>query len=210
MNKEISKEDKDFLREHYSGKVWNIAYYLLAFDIRGEVFDYIMQDGSTVKTTSKKQVQEWMAGAMSRMEEKIPKQQLKEMRETSACCLAGERGKLSKMIHDSYQTMDERFEALSKERKVVGGKAWKESEGIYFISFWDKKPEAGYRCSCLGYQPKTQPMSRTYCMCCGGHIKHHFEVALGVKAECECVSSPLSSCGEKPCLFCLKVLEIID
>ena len=53
-------------------------------------------------------------------------------------------------------------------------------------------------------------MTKTWCMCCGGHIKNHFETALGVKAECEVVSSPLSSCGKQPCLFKLKIKEIID
>ena len=168
-----------------------------------------MKDGENVSPTSKKDRQEWLDKAMRRMEEIIPYDKLKEIRETNACCLSGERDKLAKEIHKKYNTIEERFNAFINEKRIVYGNCYKEGD-YYYLSFWYGMPEGGYTCSCLHYIPKTEPMTKTWCMCCGGHIKHHFETALGVKAECEVVSSPLSSCGKQPCLFKLKIKEIID
>lgn len=76
---------------------------------------------------------------MKRMEERIPAYRVKEIRETSACCISGERGMISKKIQDTYDTVEERFEALSNEKLIVGGDTWKDSHGVYYVSFWHSK-----------------------------------------------------------------------
>ena len=50
-------------------------------------------------------------------------------------------------------------------------------------------------------------MSKTYCYCCGGHIKHHLETILGKKLNVEIINSALMSMGEKSCKFILSELE---
>ena len=207
MNMKLPQQDKEFLRAKYKNKVWDLGYYLLANGVRGDDFEYIMQDGENVNCTSKKQRQQWLAGAMNRLDERIPAAKVKEIRERSACCLTGERHKVAKEIHDSYSTVDERFEAFSKAHVIIGDTAVKTGENTYRICFWENPPEGG-KCFCLGYIPK-EPMPMSWCACCGGHIRHHFETALGVKAECRCISSQLSSCGKEKCVFELRVTEVL-
>jgi predicted hydrocarbon binding protein len=50
-------------------------------------------------------------------------------------------------------------------------------------------------------------MSSTYCLCCGGHIKHFLEILLGKKVEVKFISSALSSYGKKNCQFELKEIN---
>jgi hypothetical protein len=62
-----------------------------------------------------------------------------------------------------------------------------------------------YGCVCL--RKAKEPISITYCYCCGGHIKHHLQIALGCKLECQVRSSALSSGGKKPCSFLFRIME---
>ena len=202
----LCKEDKKLLHSISRNKGYDVGYSLLAHDIRGEAFDYIMKGSNDVNYESCKQREEWLAGAMRRMDETLPPDSVKKIREDSACCLGGERERLTKQIHDSYGTVEERFEALSRTRYIIGDTAKKVGEATYRICFWEQ-PQGPKGCSCLKYVPRETPMPKSWCLCCGGHIKTHFENALGVKAECTCVSSQLSSCGKEPCVFELRITE---
>lgn len=205
MNRKLTQEDKTYLASISKGRAYSLGHSLLAYGIRGEVFDYIMQGSASLDYNNQKQRLEWVTQAMKRMEEKLPPELIKEMRESSACCLGGERAKLAKKIHDSFDTVEQRFEALSREHYIIGNKAERVGPDTYRVSFFDGPPEGGY-CCCLKYVPKEEPVPVSWCMCCAGHIKTHFEHALGVKAECRCVSSQLSSCGKENCVFELIVI----
>ena len=50
-------------------------------------------------------------------------------------------------------------------------------------------------------------MSKTYCYCCGNHVKHHLETVLGKKLDVEVITSALMSMGKKSCRFVLTELE---
>jgi hypothetical protein len=50
-------------------------------------------------------------------------------------------------------------------------------------------------------------MSKTYCYCCGNHVKHHLETVLGKKLDVEIITSALMSMGKKSCRFILTELE---
>ena len=77
--------------------------------------------------------------------------------------------------------------------------------------FWDHyKENEKYRCVCsiINELPKPASASLTFCGCCGGHVKYHYENFLGVKLRLiEIVSSPISSNGEK---YCEHLFEIIE
>ncbi len=68
--------------------------------------------------------------------------------------------------------------------------------------FWDFKKNGKFICVCpiINKLPKPTTVSLTYCGCCSGHIKYHYENFLGVKLRLiETVSSPISSNGGKQC-----------
>lgn len=76
--------------------------------------------------------------------------------------------------------------------------------------FWDYKEKEKYRCICpiINKLSKPTTVSLTYCGCCSGHAKYHFENSLGVKLRLiETVSSPINSNGEK---YCEHLFEITN
>lgn len=206
MQWKLNNQDKAYLHSISRNKGYDLGSALLASGVRGETFEYIMQGSGEVKYENHKQRQQWLAGAMKRMDERLPAERVKQIREGSACCLGGERARLAQQIHDSFDTVEERFQAFAKTRTIVGDVAYPAGEDTYRVCFWETPPERN-GCSCLKYVPKDEPMSMSWCLCCGGHIKTHFENALGVKAECRCVSSQLSSCGKEPCVFELHITQ---
>ena len=63
------------------------------------------------------------------------------------------------------------------------------------VNHWEKQ----------GWQPD---ISNTFCGCCAGHVRHSYQIALGVQLRLkEIVSSPLDSDGKKRCEF---LFEIVD
>lgn len=75
--------------------------------------------------------------------------------------------------------------------------------------FWNFEENGKYRCVCPIIDKLTKPVtvSLTYCGCCSGHVKYHFENSLGVKLRLiETVSSPISSNGEKHCEHLFEIL----
>lgn len=208
MQEKLTKADKEYLHSVTRNKGYDMAAHFIGYGMSREDIDYILTGSADVKFENRKQRQEWLAGAMERLEERLSPEDVKAVRERSACCLGGQRAELAKAIHDAYSTVEERFDAFAKTRYIVGDTAYRTADGAYRVCFRETPPEKD-GCSCLRYVPRTKPMSKTWCLCCGGHIKTHFENALGVKAECECISSRLSSCGKEPCIFELRVTEVL-
>jgi hypothetical protein len=61
-----------------------------------------------------------------------------------------------------------------------------------------------FKCACPNFNKlKDIPtVSSTYCLCCAGHFRYHYQNMLGVKLKTkEIVSSPLDSDGNNPCAF---------
>jgi hypothetical protein len=76
--------------------------------------------------------------------------------------------------------------------------------------FWNFEDNGKYRCVCSIINKLSKPttVSLTYCGCCSGHVKYHFENSLGVKLRLiETVSSPISSNGEKHCEHLFEIIK---
>ncbi len=76
--------------------------------------------------------------------------------------------------------------------------------------FWDFEDNGKHRCVCSIINKLSKPttVSLTFCGCCSGHVKYHFENSLGVKLRLkETVSSPISSNGEKQCEHLFEIIE---
>jgi hypothetical protein len=63
-------------------------------------------------------------------------------------------------------------------------------------------------CSCGLVKKLKQPfsVSSTYCGCCAGHFRYHYQNMLGVAVRLkDVISSPLNTNGEKPCRFLFEI-----
>lgn len=205
MTKKELRETAARIRDQYASyRAGKLAEQLILHDVAEEDIAYIMSGGKEIGVTPYDKAQAWLGQAMNRLEERVPREKAESIRRANACCLGGIREKRAKEICKSYPTVEERFQALARERIIIGGKAWTK-DGDYYISYWYDQPADGYTCGCLRYVPDTEPMNKLWCECCAGYIQHHFETALGVKASSHCVTSALSSCGKEACLFRLHI-----
>jgi hypothetical protein len=125
------------------------------------------------------------------------------VREACACCLGGKRRTLSRAIAREHATLEERIHAANETHFVFGHSVTQQEDGTIRVQF----PPDGldeYRCPCLKAR---EPISITYCYCCGGHVKHHLQIALRRKLDVEVISTSLSSGGTRPCVFDLTIVE---
>jgi hypothetical protein len=165
-----------------------------------------MQSGEQIKKTSKKEEKaEWFFHAMKTMDKLLDDDTKKQVRGDCACCLGGKRENLCKMVRKEYQTPEERIHVINETHYVFGHEIKIIGAGKYEVIFFDEKSPAK-KCSCLKVIMDKE-MSKTYCYCCGNHIKHHLETVLGKKLNVELVTSALSSKGKNSCRFVLEEIK---
>ncbi|MDR0399511.1 MAG: hypothetical protein LBH51_01035 [Treponema sp.] len=195
-------KNEGYTRGYEYGKIEDLYQSLIKNGIDEDIRGKIMQSGELIKKTSKYETRaEWFFHAMNVMDELLDEETKKTVREDCACCLEGKRKKLCRDANKNYRTTEERINAINKTHYVFGHEIKIIGEGIYEVSFFDEKiPEK--RCSCLKVIMDRE-MSKTYCYCCGGHIKHHLETVLGKRVNVEMAASALTTMGKKGCRFIL-------
>lgn len=186
----------------YPGKIRELAASLRRNGIPSEISQEILEGGKEVNPRDKEEMTHWFQSAMSRMDWLLGDELCHAVREGCACCLTGKRHALARQIFRENDTLESRLEALGKTSYIVGHSACMEEDGNIWVRFSDQAENAS--CPCMKVEESPMPIS--YCYCCGGHIKHHLETALGVKTRCRTVSSLLSSGGKKPCIFAFTIL----
>jgi hypothetical protein len=188
----------DHVKHYQYHRIERLAQQLRAANIDAAIFDNIMEHGEDIlRGTSPEMKAAWMKTAMLKMDQFLDLETRKSVREGCACCLGGKRLETSKAIARDNETLDGRIEAANQARTVFGHSVTAVN-GEIVVRFAPEGQDR-YRCVCL---PKArEPLPVTYCFCCGGHVKHHLQIALGRKLDCEVRSSAVSSGGRKPCVF---------
>jgi hypothetical protein len=156
-----------------------------------------------VSNSPKKQKAEYFSRAIQLLDEHLDFESKYEILDYNACCKGGARDKAAKAFAKEYKDLD-----LSQKIKKVcqvpnmGNPVLNEDDtittGIHW--FFDGK----FKCACPNFNKlKDIPnVSSTYCLCCAGHFRYHYQNMLGVKLKTkEIVSSPLNSDGNNPCVF---------
>lgn len=191
------------MADYEYGRIKILAQKLGDAGVPQDIIDQIMAGGEDISKTARPEKKaDWMREAMNRMDTLLDEATRYVIRESCACCLGGKRLEVSKGIAKSNDTIQDRIKAADEARFVFGHSVTQQEDGRILVSF---APEGldSYRCVCL---PKArEPVSVTYCYCCGGHIKHHLQTALGRKLSLEVRSSALESGGRRPCAFLFTV-----
>ena len=186
-------------------RIGKLAEQLEIAGIEDKIIDRIMEGGEDVlrKTSSEKKA-DWLRGAMTRMNKLLDIETRKAVREGCACCLGGQRLKISRSIAADNDTLEERVKAANDSKLLFGDSVTMMENGEIRVRFYPEGLDH-YRCVCLP-QAK-EPLPITYCYCCGGHVKHHLQIALGRELDCTARSSALSSGGRFPCTFSFRILD---
>lgn len=159
----------------------------------------VMEGGDKILASTKHEKKaDWLREAMVKLTVKLDYETIKKVREGCACCLGGKRLKDSKAIYKNGKNLQERIALADKTPFVFGHSVNLKEDGKIVVRFGPEGP-ATFKCPCL---PKAaSPLPIAYCMCCGGHVKHHLQTATGLNLDCRVVSSILASGGEQTCVF---------
>ena len=186
-------------------RIAKLAESLTNAGVETGVIDEIMAGGDKIgqKMSGEKKA-EWFRGAMERLDGLVDFETRRGVRENCACCLGGKRLELSRGIARRGGSLEERVAAANETTFVFGHSVTLEPDGRIVVRFAQDE-SVDNRCVCL---PQAQEaISASYCLCCGGHIKHHLQIALGQKLEMNVRSSALSSAGKQPCSFWFRIVE---
>jgi hypothetical protein len=182
-------------------RIGELAKQLSETKVEPKIIDQIMEGGKDIlRKTSPEKKADWMREAMLRMNKLLPMTTRKAVREGCACCLGGRRLKMSKTIASENAGLEERIKAADAANYV--GSITLRPDGEIIARF-NMQKQPPYRCYCLPQAKKPLPI--TYCFCCGGHVKHLLQIALGRELDCTTLSSALSSGWQKPCTFSFKI-----
>ncbi len=191
------------MRQYEYGRIGKLSEELGRAGIPADVTARIMEGGESIKRGTKPERKaDWMRTAMCRMDELLDRDTRHAVREACACCLGGKRLAASKAIAREHDGLNGRIAAANEAKFVFGHSVERRVDGKILVSF---SPDGlpAYKCVCL---PKaSEPLSVTYCYCCGGHAKHHLQIALGRELSCTVRSSALSSGGKRPCTFLFEI-----
>ncbi len=184
-------------------RIKRLAEQLEAAAIDQKIIDRIMEGGENIiRSTKPVKSADWMREAMTKMDELLDLETRKTVREGCACCLGGKRLKISKAIAKDNETLEARIKAANEAHFVFGHGVTMMENGKIIVRFFPEGLDH-YRCACMPQADKPLPIS--YCFCCGGHAKHHLQIALGRELDCTVLSSALASGGKEPCAFSFRI-----
>lgn len=150
------------------------------------------------------------AAMLEQAERLLPHDLLAAVMAGRSCCTTGSRLLASRAIakDNPGTTTEQRLEMLGRTRWM--GKPFINGDGDIQTLAVSAKGTHG-ECPCWqlkGHAPEGGPMPLSYCMCCGGHFRFHYEKALGYKLRLKrVVSSLLASGGREPCVFVYEKAE---
>jgi hypothetical protein len=149
---------------------------------------------------------------IDKMDELLTPEQCMAVLEQQGCSKTGTRDKDCKAFAKEHGG-----KPLAEKVKLLSGVQWMMSpvlEGDTITVTWGGNQNGVHQgkttCSCGTIKRLTQPftVSKTYCGCCAGHFRYHYQNALGVKLRLkEIVSSPLDSNDEDPCSIRFEIIE---
>ena len=164
-------------------------------------------DQSISDRSDKKQKAAFFTQAVQCMDEVLDAVTCHDIRDACACSKGGYRLKAVQKLAQEYAgcSLAEKVAALNQVTHM--GKPALNPDGSITAGIGEK---GGFECPCPVFNGSgvQEPVSLTYCYCCAGHFRFHYQIALGVKLETKAVlSSALNSLRTEPCRF---VYEVVD
>jgi hypothetical protein len=156
---------------------------------------------------SKERRAAFFVDVIRRMDDMLDFETRRDIRDACACSKGGWRLKAVQKLARDYadRSFEDRLAALNEITHM--GKPVLNVGGTITAGIGD---EGGFACPCPVFQglEVREPVSLTYCYCCAGHFRFHYQIALGRKlATRAVVSSALASLGAEPCRFVFEIVE---
>lgn len=179
---------------------------LLEYGVPDAVIARIDMGFPALTSRTKKQIKaRYFRQAIDVMERELGKAKTQEIFEANGCCKTGARLKASKEFArvNAGLPIEDRLAKLRQTPAMNMGRPELDEQGDLVVHAVSYREGDRYLCVCPTISKQAiQPESATYCCCCAGHFKFHYEIMLGCKLTfAEIVSSPLCSGGAAPCVI---------
>jgi hypothetical protein len=147
----------------------------------------------------------------AQMDRLLTEEQRLAVMQEQGCCKTGNPAAPHKAFGALHQgkTLTEKVELLNKADIVHKAPSRLNPDGTLTV-FWgvDNLQARDCPCGVIRKLPADALVPKTFCGCCGGHIRANYQRSLGVKLRLkEVVSSSSSSGGKKRCEFLYEVLS---
>jgi len=146
---------------------------------------------------------------IEQMDSLLTDEQRCSVMQEQGCYKTGNMNNMNKQFAEKHsgKSIEERINLLSDENVHPNVPCRVNDDGTFSI-YWEIGEKDNYQCvcACIKRLKKEKPdagdISKTFCGCCGGHIKHHYQTILDIKLELKkIVSSPINSNGKERCEF---------
>lgn len=148
----------------------------------------------------------FMAAAMRKCEELLEFDKISEVMFHRACCKSGFRQSNAKQLAKEHgdKPLAEKLELLGQLQYMGKPRLTRDGDiETVGIGHMDHCPCWNF----AGCVPVNGPMPLSYCLCCAGHFRFHYEKALGVKLRVkQVVSSNINSGAKEPCVFLYQIV----
>lgn len=178
---------------------------LAEFRLSKDMIDAICFGYETVTNqSSKKRQADFFRHACTILDEQLDFDSKCALLECNACSIGGTLERNSRLFGTKYNQLplEEKLEKIGLIKHM--GQPTLNEDGTITVVLSTYCKDGKYVCACrtLNGSGNDAPISRTYCLCCGGHIKRHYELMLNAKLKvAEIVSTPLDTNGENPCVI---------
>ena len=181
---------------------------LQEYQVGEDVSAQIFAGYETISDRSKKEKRAaFFIQAIERMESLLDRELCHDIRDACACSKGGWRLKAVQKVAKECdgQSIEQKLQALGRVTHM--GNPVLNEDGTITAQIGDV---GGLQCPCpvFGGVELERTISKTYCYCCAGHFRHHYQIALGKRLRTrDVVSSALESRGKEPCRFVYEILE---
>jgi hypothetical protein len=162
----------------------------------------------TNKSAKKKKAQ-YLFHAINEMDKSLDKDTCQKILEECACTIGSSLEKKVRQfaVKNNGLSLKEKIKKIC-EIKHLGNPVLRK-DGTILVNLANTNEDGKYICPCPQVSGVVieKPKTHTYCLCCGGHIKFQYEIALDKKIDVKIQSSPFESNGKKPCVFVLTIIE---
>ncbi len=161
--------------------------------------------------SKKQEKRDYFAHTMTVLEQNADREAVTALLDDTGCCKAGTaREKASKVFAKAHtgQSLEQRLPYI-KDVPHMGEPSLTEDGKLKILAVQYQR-DGKYRCACpsinTGKKQETA-VPRSYCQCCAGHFRFHYQILLGRQLKLESVlSSPLDTDGREPCGFLFTIL----
>lgn len=162
-----------------------------------------------VSSLPKKKRAYYFKRAMDIVDTRVDRETLVGVMDAHGCCKSGARLKASRAFAKENAGLPLE-EKLAKVKDVPNmGSASLTKDGdieIQAVRYW---MDGRFVCACPNFCKSgfEETVSRSYCLCCAGHFRFHYQVMLGLKLHLkEVLSSPLDTDGRESCAFLFEIV----